>query len=127
MKDVDKMKWVFVYNQVSDDAYNTAKKNGWRSGFFENLRNLVLKPNRDAEFIALLQSEASEALEAMRAPENAESKKIAGFSCVEEELSDIIIRIMDYGVARRLRIASAVLAKMEYNKSRPYRHGGKKF
>jgi len=35
------------------------------------------------------------------------------------------IRIMDMSGLRGYRIGEAVIAKMAYNRNRPYRHGGK--
>ena len=42
------------------------------------------------------------------------------------ELADAIIRIADMCGAYGLDLEEALTKKMEYNKSRPYRHGGKK-
>ncbi|GHU66537.1 hypothetical protein FACS1894184_04760 [Clostridia bacterium] len=44
---------------------------------------------------------------------------------VAVELADAIIRILDYCAYVGIDIDSVVREKMEYNKSRPYRHGGK--
>jgi len=41
------------------------------------------------------------------------------------ELADLLIRIMDTCGAYRIPIAEALILKMEYNASRPYRHGNK--
>ena len=43
------------------------------------------------------------------------------------ELADVIIRIMDYARGKGLNVAEALVLKMEYNTTRPYKHGGKKF
>lgn len=80
----------------------------------------------DGEIIALMHSELSEALEALRHG-NPPDNRIPAFGGVEAEMADLIIRIMDYGKARGFRIAEAVEAKMEYNATRPVKHGGKKF
>ena len=42
---------------------------------------------------------------------------------VEEELADVIIRIMDYAFGKDLDVAGAILAKIEYNQSREFMHG----
>lgn len=90
--------------------------NAVNKGFWEGQRN-------DAEQIALMHSELSECLEAMRDDPNAPSEKIPAFSKVEEELADAVIRIMDYCGGRDLDLLGAILAKMEYNEGRPHKHG----
>ena len=49
--------------------------------------------------------------------------RLLSFSSLEEELADVVIRIMDYSFGKDLDIAGAILAKMEYNESREYMHG----
>lgn len=93
---------------------NNVKKGWWNSD-----RN-------DGEIIALMHSELSECLEYLR-HENPPSDHIPSFCGVEEELADVVIRIMDYARARGLHVAEAIEAKMEFNASRPYKHGGKSF
>jgi NTP pyrophosphatase (non-canonical NTP hydrolase) len=84
-------------------------------------------PRSDGECLALMHSELSEALEAMRTTPTPESAKIPGWSLEEEELADTIIRILDYAQHHGMDIAGALIAKVRYNASRPYRHGGKLF
>jgi len=45
---------------------------------------------------------------------------------IPSELADCIIRILDYCGKEGIDIERAIVEKHEYNKSRPYRHGGKK-
>jgi len=73
-----------------------------------------------------MHSELSEALEALR-HDNPPDDHIPEFSGTEAELADVIIRIMDYAELRGLRLAEAIVAKHEYNRNRPLRHGGKRF
>ncbi len=54
---------------------------------------------------------------------SAQSKKPEG---VAVELADCVIRILDYCGHTGIDLEEAIRIKHEYNKSRPYRHGGKK-
>ena len=83
------------------------------------------EPREFGTLIALMHSELSEALEADR--ESKRSDKIPEFSGVEEELADTVIRIFDTAAELKLDLVGALRAKLDYNDSRPYRHGGKKF
>lgn len=100
---------------VAREANKTAVEKGW------------WKENRnESELIMLMVCECSEAVEALRSGDPP-SEHIHGFSSVEEELADVIIRIMDYAFTYGYSVADAVIAKMEFNKTREYMHGGKKF
>jgi NTP pyrophosphatase (non-canonical NTP hydrolase) len=47
-------------------------------------------------------------------------------SCVEEELADIQIRLMDTAEQLGVNLGRAIARKAAYNRTRPYRHGGKR-
>lgn len=104
-----------TFNAVAKQVYATAKEKGWWD-----------KERNDGEAIALMHAELSEALEALRAG-NPPDDKIPEFTGVEAELADVIVRIMDMAHARGWRVAEALVAKIEFNKSRERMHGGKKF
>lgn len=78
------------------------------------------------ESIALMHAELSEGLEGVRAG-NPPSDHIPEFSALEEEYADTVIRIMDDAEAKGLRLGEAIIAKIEFNRNRPRKHGGKKF
>jgi len=101
-----------------NDVARRVHKNSREKGFWDNERN-------DGEALMLMVSELSEALEALRQPDSdvATSAKIEGFMPVEEELADVIIRVMDYCVGRELRVAEALIAKKNYNATREHKHG----
>lgn len=103
------------FNYMAERVHQNAKDKGWH----------VYERN-DGEMIALMHSELSEALEALR-DGDPKSDKIPGFTCVEEELADVVIRVMDYAKLRGLRVAEATLSKHFFNVGREYKHGGKAF
>lgn len=107
--------FVGQFNRVASLVNEIANSKGW----WKEERN-------EGELIALAHSELSEALEALRHG-NLASKKIPEFSSVEEEFADIIIRLMDHSMAKGYRVAEAMIAKIEFNKTRDHMHGGKKF
>ena len=76
--------------------------------------------------VALVHSEISEVLEAIRVG-NPPSAKIPEFSSVEEELADAVIRICEWAYTYNYRLGEAIAAKMKYNETRPKQHGGKAF
>jgi NTP pyrophosphatase (non-canonical NTP hydrolase) len=76
------------------------------------------------EQIALMHSELSEALEGHRL-NSPPDEHCPEFSNVEIELADCVIRIMDTCDAMELRLPEAMAAKMEYNMTRPRKHGKK--
>lgn len=94
----------------------------------------------DGEAVALLHSEVTELveplisalrlnaalsdlLEAVRSGSKVPSKKIEGFTLVEEEAADVLIRLLEWTHGRGLRLAEAALAKHQYNLARPHKHG----
>lgn len=92
------------------------------------LKGWLSRERKDGELIALIHSELSEAFEAMRIGNPPSDKKelaSQNISCVEEEIADVLIRICDLSKVRGYDIPKALFAKMAYNKTRPYRHGGK--
>lgn len=85
------------------------------------------KPKSLAEDIALMHSELSEALEEVRkgmAPNDLYyiGTKPEG---VPAELADVIIRIADCAEQWGMDLDAAIKAKLKYNETRSYRHGGK--
>lgn len=71
--------------------------------------------------IALIHSELGEMTEGVRKP--GPDQHCPAFTQEEIELADVLIRAFDYAGAFQLRLAEAIQAKMDYNRSRPYKHG----
>lgn len=74
-----------------------------------------------AQKLALIHSEISEALEADRA--DLKDDKLPQYDGLWVELADGIIRILDLCGRYRVDIGTVIKDKLEYNKSRAYKHG----
>lgn len=103
--------FIDAFSNMQTRVHETAVSKGW----WENPRN-------DGELLALIHSEVSETLEALRLG-NPPDDKVPEFLGSEAELADVIIRIMDMAAARGWRVAEAIVAKNSMNKNRAYRHG----
>jgi len=124
-------------NELINDIHQNAKDHGW-----------WVEERSFGEIIALCHSELSEALEEYRKNKKPtevytkckmeDIKKIGSAGCgvcrycpankpegIPTELADVIIRIFDYCGKEGIDINTAIHTKHEYNKNRPYRHGGK--
>lgn len=93
--------------------------NAVEHGFWET-------PPTFGEVIALCHSELSEALEAYRNGDPdvwIDKGKPEGTAV---EMADCLIRILDYMGAAGIDVEQVVKLKQNYNRTRPYKHGGKK-
>jgi NTP pyrophosphatase (non-canonical NTP hydrolase) len=71
--------------------------------------------------IALIGSELGELVEAVRKP--SVSEHCPELSAEEEELADIVIRVLDYCGHQEIDIERAIQIKHQYNQTRSYKHG----
>jgi NTP pyrophosphatase (non-canonical NTP hydrolase) len=101
--------------EMVEKCYSNAVTLGWAE-----------KPVPIPEQIALVHSEASEALEAFRNHEpitwTDEHNKPQG---VGSEFADILIRIGHYSKLNGIDLEYEVSRKLEFNLTRGHRHGGK--
>lgn len=106
----------FYLQNLSEICYNLAVEKGW------GIKGISIP-----EQIALIHSEASEALESWRNNEESswtdETGKPQGLA---SEYADIIIRVCHYAHILGIDLDYEVARKLNYNGTRPYRHGGKK-
>ena len=107
---------------IQKAVWRTAEEHGWHG---EN-DSIPVK-------LVMIHSEVSEALEEYRnTPPESEVSDLYynGFSDKPEgfgvELADIVIRVLDLAEMLGMDLTDLILAKMEYNESRPYRHGNKR-
>lgn len=115
MQDVAAHVFEAEFNAMAEACHQTSRDKGW----WEADRNV-------GEMIALMHSELSEMLEAFR-DGDPPSEKCPGFTHAEEEAADVVIRLMDMASRRGWNLGGAIVAKAEFNKSRPHKHGGRQF
>jgi NTP pyrophosphatase (non-canonical NTP hydrolase) len=117
--------------EMTDEVRKVNVEHGWRDG-----------TNTFGDYIALLHSECSEALEAYRdwrledaSQRVCEGKKRHGpeggqaHLCKPEgigsEFADILIRLLDTCDVYGIDLAREYERKISYNRTRPYQHGGR--
>lgn len=122
-----------MINQLAKDIHDINVSNG----FYEEAKNI-------GEMLALIHSEVSEVLECDRndqyanlnpnaidriksAPDNYYMEVFEGEvkDTFEDELADIIIRVLDLAAYKQINIDEHIRLKMKYNSLRPYKHGKK--
>jgi NTP pyrophosphatase (non-canonical NTP hydrolase) len=100
-------------NELAAEILEINRANGWD----------VMEPDdwsldyKVPAFLALIHSEISEALEVFRVDD------LPNFG---EEMADVLIRVFDCLSGLGIDIDQAVRQKLEFNKTRGYRHGGKR-
>lgn len=118
-----------MINELSKEIHQNAKN----KGFFDNERNI-------GEMLCLIHSEVSEALEADRKSKYTTGNieminsfvvdqmfvtdfKIVVKDTFEDELADIMIRVMDLAAFKGINLEQHILAKMRFNSMRGHKHG----
>jgi NTP pyrophosphatase (non-canonical NTP hydrolase) len=129
--------FILSFNKVAQRIEDWANIKGWNSddpqiifsGSWEDVNGgihpSILRDTTvayDISKLGLMVTEIAEAIEGRRHGDPA-SDKIPEFTCQEEELADCIVRIMHHAAHRKLRVAEALVTKLDYNDNRPYKHG----
>lgn len=108
----------FGLNDLAVEILEVNRANGWKVTTPADWPHdgATPDPYRLGCILALIHSEVSEALEAVRHHDRPN---------FEEELADVIIRVLDLTGGLGIDIERAVREKLETNRQRERRHGGK--
>lgn len=111
---------------VTQDVHKIAISKGWHDATVKDADGKI-HPAQILAWVALVGTELAEAVEEVRAGTEpiyeGENGKPEGLAI---ELADVVIRVMDMAGALDLDLAGAMAIKMAWNRTRPYRHGGKR-
>jgi len=102
-----------MFKNLGLEIIEINKANGWEVTTPDDWHDTYKIPG----VLALIHSEVSEALEGFRANDKAN---------FEEELADVIIRVLDCATGLDFDLDKAVNAKLKKNRERGFRHGGKR-
>lgn len=103
------------FKELQEEIHSLAKEKGW----WEN--------SNIPEKLLMIHSEVSEAVECYRLDAIEYTDKLYNKPFgYPTELADIVIRVMDLAENSKIDLFEMIKIKHEYNKTRPYRHGGKK-
>ena len=101
------------FNQLAQEIVKINTANGWNVTTLEDWK----QPYKIPAILALITSEVSEALEDFRKDDKEH---------FAEEIADVLIRVLDLTGGMGIDIDEEVAKKLEINKNRGFRHGGKK-
>lgn len=129
---------------ILNDLAGAVARNADRKGFRDAMKNLMTPEQWAGELGALLRAaiytsnihgESSEFWEAFRngsldkpcdKAAKMEALGLPPLTDAEEEIADMFIRTLDQAQAHGVDVAKAVSVKMQFNRSRPILHGGKR-
>ena len=120
-----------MFLETMENLQKNLHQNSVDHGFWEEVDNTSV-PTK----LCLIHSEVSEALESYRKgnppcektyPSSLNSEPVKlDISSIAEEMADVVIRVMDLCEHLHIDLGRAILAKADYNRNRPFQHGGKK-
>lgn len=127
-----KERFVFSFRRVMSRCQQINRMHGFNNGDHISSpspsEQLAHKNARRCTKLMLVVSEIVEAVDAYRiGEENQPSEHIPMFTKAEEEIADAVIRLKNFAADETLRLAEAIIAKTDFNETRPPMHGGKAF
>ena len=106
-------------------VHGTAKSKGFWDPYRISNGDIYLTVDQTLAKLALVTSEVSEAVEAVRTGEPHLQIVDGKPEGIGAELADVVIRVLDLCEALNINLENCIDVKATYNETRPHRHGGK--
>ena len=115
--------------KLQTEVWKIAEKKGWHEGdevsFGDFISNCHAELSEAFEIYRVKGAKAIPIVMPFELVEHISHREVGGPQGIPIELADVVMRILDFCETNGIPLYQAIEMKMNYNKTRSHRHGGK--